>query len=142
MVIGKRSDGICQNGIFVSSNLNGNSFSSLNTQPYPCIPFVSGTWESNIVAHSDTEEVNGATYVWYEAYDGSRWQLGRASWGHENPPTDGNETTTPLEIPPVVFVGIGFGGACTATYAYMTRANISKRLRRRRILLRKTKKKR
>jgi sucrose-6-phosphate hydrolase SacC (GH32 family) len=80
MVIGKASGGTNQNGLFESPNLDGTSFQESSTSPSPCIPTVPGTWESQIVAHSDFEIVNGVTYIYYDAYDGVNWQLGRAQF--------------------------------------------------------------
>jgi hypothetical protein len=79
MVIGKKSSGTNQNGLFESPNLDGTSFQEASTVPQPCIPTVSGTWESQIIAHSDFEVVNGVTYIYYIGYDGTYWQLGRAT---------------------------------------------------------------
>jgi hypothetical protein len=79
MVIGKATGGTNQNGLFESQNLDGTSFQEASTEPQPCIPTVSGTWESQIIAHSDFEVVNGIIYVYYEGYDGVNWQLGRAT---------------------------------------------------------------
>jgi hypothetical protein len=86
MVVGKSAEtGACEEGLFESSDLTGTVFHEMTTEPSPCIQTVSGTWESQLIEHSDFETINDITYVYYCAYDGVRWQLGRATIDFDTP---------------------------------------------------------
>jgi hypothetical protein len=78
MVVGKSAETQkVQNGLFMS-DLKGRSFNVSDTNPYPCLPVVPESWESQIIAHSDFEIINGVIYIYYEGFDGANWQLGKA----------------------------------------------------------------
>jgi hypothetical protein len=47
----------------------------------PCLQVVPNTWESQIIVPYVFLTYNGTTYIYYNGYDGSRWQVGLAQFG-------------------------------------------------------------
>jgi hypothetical protein len=82
LVIGNDGAGHCQLGLF-ESDLNGPKFSEALTSPSnPCLPNVAGTWEGMYTNHADFENISGSTYIYYNGWNGTAWQLGRATMAY------------------------------------------------------------
>jgi predicted GH43/DUF377 family glycosyl hydrolase len=87
LVVGDNTEDVHQGGLFMSSDLGGYNFREVITEPYPCLPIVPNTWESQIIVPYAFDTYAGTTYIYYNGYDGYRWQVGRAQFGDSLVPT-------------------------------------------------------